>query len=129
MWIQKPLCSIQESLATIFWDYLGYSLIRISQISSRGTIKLLVKSCPNCQNMVHVNSRCFDCKQPIQWICYKCQWESNIRDHSSCHKNVVIPKSLFTQKPLAKRHYDHLIVNKSQEVYWWTIRNTVQALT
>lgn len=49
-----------------------------------------INSCPNCKGKLNTYSRCFDCKQAIQWICYKCQWESNLRDHIECHKNVSI---------------------------------------
>ena len=86
-----------------------------------------VKSCPHCQKNVCVDSRCFDCKRPIQWICFKCQWESNICDHTSCHQNVLIPEAMPNQKPVI-RHYDHLIVDKGQEAYWWAVRQTAQAL-
>jgi hypothetical protein len=44
--------------------------------------------CPNCVGILSTYSRCFDCKHPIQYICYKCQWESKLLDHNDCHKNV-----------------------------------------
>lgn len=85
-----------------------------------------VKSCPICQNTVNVDSRCFDCKQPIQWICYKCQWESNIRNHESCHKNILIQQGKPIQKPKVDGY--HNLMEKSYEAYGWALRNTAQAL-
>ena len=48
------------------------------------------KYCPLCRQKAFVYTTCFDCKSPIQWICYTCQWESNLRDHDSCHRNVLM---------------------------------------
>ena len=87
-----------------------------------------IESCPVCHNKVYVDSRCFDCKQPIQWICYNCQWESNIRDHNACHKDIVIS----TTKPVLKSKVENnpidTLVTKGHEAYWWTIREATEAL-
>ena len=63
-----------------------------------------IVSCHNCKGSLNVYSRCFDCKQAIQVICYKCQWESNIRDHIGCHKNVPIVSNRISN--FQKRDHD-----------------------
>ena len=61
---------------------------------------MTINSCPICKGNISVYSRCFDCKNAIQWICYKCQWESNLRDHIDCHKTVSSSISMTKiQKP------------------------------
>lgn len=60
---------------------------------SSGLKTTFEKLCPICNQKAFVYTTCFDCKNPIQWICYKCSWESNLRVHDSCHKNVTIQDS------------------------------------
>lgn len=68
----------------------SHIIIFIWVIVSGEKFKMTEKRCPLCQKNAYVYSTCFDCKQPIQWVCYTCQWESNLRDHSVCHKNVLL---------------------------------------
>lgn len=101
--------------------------MKITLANLRG-VKLVVKSCPNCKNNVSVDSRCFDCKQVIQWICYKCQWESNIRDHISCHKIIAIPAKKFSQDSKFGGYSSNSFTEKSHDLYWWTLRQVTQVL-
>lgn len=103
-----------------------------SEISADSVAKpfqstILGKKCPLCSKKVSVYTTCLDCKRPIQWICYKCQWESNVRDHSSCHKNISI-STIPHQKFKVENNPINLLVTKSQGAYWWTLNQITEAL-
>jgi hypothetical protein len=61
---------------------------------------MIEKTCKNCAGKLYVYTRCFDCHQVIQKICYRCQWETEIVEHPNCHKDIDISIS----KPTIPKH-------------------------
>ena len=84
--------------------------------SSEKIIYLNSDCCPRCQNKLYINTKCFDCQKPIQWICYKCQWESDILNHEICHKSISLSNIAKTPKN------KHSWRNELDDMYSWTLQ-------
>lgn len=86
--------------------------------SSDKKTSLNSESCPNCKNKIYINSKCFDCHQTIQWVCYKCQWESKLINHDECHKNISLANNKIS-KSIIKNSWKQ----EFDDMYSWTIQN------
>ncbi len=89
---------------------------------------MTVNSCPNCQGSLSNYSSCFDCKQVIQWICYKCQWESNLSDHNGCHNNVSVTSVSRTNFPKVGQSVFDAWKSKTDELSNMTFQMAVPVL-
>ena len=94
---------------------------KMSGLSDK-TIYLNSDFCPRCQNNLYINTKCFDCHKAIQWICYKCQWESEILNHEICHKPIVLSSQMvMTAKS------KHSWRNELDDMYSWTLQRGAEA--